>query len=123
MKPVLLLGLLLLLFGCAGNHPPLRLVGQWHRVQSGDTIKSVARQYDVTPEEVAELNDLASNDALRGREEIFVPTADGSVPGTGAAPAKPKNAVAGPSQSAATPRVATKKSSDADGRLHDAEVG
>jgi len=83
---ILLCGLLFLV-GCASTpQPALKLVGKWHKVQSGDTIESVAQKYKADPEELAELNDLSGDSALASREEIFVPTPDGRLPGTGAAP-------------------------------------
>ncbi len=80
---------------------PFRATGVWHRVEAGDTIARVASKYKTRPDTVADLNDLADDEALRGRTEIFVPTKGGSRPGTGEAPRQLAKAPAGPAQAAA----------------------
>ncbi len=77
-------------FSCAHQPtPPHRLTGRWHTVQGNDTIESVARQYGANPVEIAELNDLNGDTALRSRSEIFIPKKGGRLPGTGAPPPPP----------------------------------
>jgi murein DD-endopeptidase MepM/ murein hydrolase activator NlpD len=61
---------------------PFELRGKWHTVEANDTISSVAAQYKTDPQELAELNDLYGENTLSRRKEIFIPTSDGSAPGT-----------------------------------------
>jgi lipoprotein NlpD len=96
--------LVLALAGCAAKPvPPLEVLGSWHRVEDGDTVRSIAERYGADPEAVAELNDLPVDGAIARRDEIFVPKAGGSAPGTGAPPPEPLGALASaPSSSPGT---------------------
>jgi lipoprotein NlpD len=99
MKPGLPALLLIVSFcsqvGCAHDPvPPLQLLGTWHQVQSGDSVRSVAKQYGADATALAELNDLPLEGAISGRDEIFVPKSGGKAPGTGAPPPSPLVAAA-----------------------------
>jgi len=79
--------LALWLAGCGGapKLKPLQVRGRWHKVEDGDTIKSVARKYKSNRQDFAELNDLESDEDLKSREEVFIPTGRGKTPGEYAA--------------------------------------
>jgi murein DD-endopeptidase MepM/ murein hydrolase activator NlpD len=79
----------LIAVGCA-HQPmaPLKLVGVWHEVESGDSVSSLAKRYGASPTAVKELNDLPENGSLAGRYEIFIPKKGGKPPGTGAPPSQ-----------------------------------
>lgn len=79
---------------------PERLVGVWHKVESGDTAESIAKRYGADAAAIVELNDLARDGSMPGKEEVFVPKEGGEPPGTGATPA----AAAVPSVSASSGR-------------------
>ncbi len=64
----------------------MKVLGVWHKVNSGDTVDSVARRYGAETETIAELNDLPLKGEITGRDEIFIPKAGGKPPGTGASP-------------------------------------
>ena len=77
------------LLGCAhSSGAPLKLLGLWHKVESGETAASVSDRYGADPDALIELNDLPKDGALAGRSEIFVPKSGGKPPGTGAPPSK-----------------------------------
>lgn len=79
-----------LLLAC--SRPPLapqKLKGVWHQVQAGETVEKISKKYGADPEVVAEINDISGDSALSSRKELFVPTADGALPGTGAPPPAP----------------------------------
>ena len=107
----LLLTSTLLVLSCGpGPMAPLELNGVWHRVKSGDTVQGIADQHGADPREMAELNDLPEDGTIGDRGELFVPTADGGPPGTGASP-PPAIVVAAPKKPAAAgaqPRSAKK---------------
>ncbi len=93
------IGTLILLLLCGGvcgcipsnRNVDVRLTGIWHAVREGDSLSSIASQYHTSEAGLAELNDLDGDDALHARSEIFVPRdKGGSLPGTGARPAPPK---------------------------------
>jgi lipoprotein NlpD len=87
--------------GCATDPlPPLQVLGTWHQVQPGDTVRSVADRYGADPEVLAELNDLPRDGEIAGRAEIFVPKAGGAAPGTGAPPPAPIAATPDPTPAA-----------------------
>ncbi len=75
--------------GCA-HQPmaPLRLVGVWHDVESGDSASSLARRYGASAAAVIELNDLPKDGSLVGLVEVFIPKKGGKPPGTGAPPSQ-----------------------------------
>ncbi len=85
---IVLLSIVLIVLGCAhGNGPPPEpLVGMWHRVESGDTIQSVANRYGAPASVIREINDLTETGTINGRAELFVPKKGGEPPGTGASP-------------------------------------
>lgn len=76
--------------------PPLHMLGSWHRVEPGDTARSVAERYGADAEVLAELNDLPLDGVIAPRDEVFVPKAGGSPPGTGASPPAPLGASSAP---------------------------
>lgn len=47
-----------------------------HRVQRGDTLYSVGRKYNISPAEIADLNDLAPNAPLRAGQQLVLPLDD-----------------------------------------------
>ncbi len=73
--------------GC-GHKPmaPLQLRGVWHKVETGDTILSVAKRYGADLDAMVELNDLPPRGAMPDRKEVFVPKQNGKPAGTGAPP-------------------------------------
>jgi len=44
-----------------------------HRVESGDTLTSIARQYRVTPAAIADANDLDRSEPLTQGEKLIIP--------------------------------------------------
>ncbi len=81
---------LILVLGCGSRSvAPLKVLGAWHKVNSGDTVDSVAKRYGAESETIAELNDLPLKGEITGRDEIFIPKAGGKPPGTGASPPPP----------------------------------
>ncbi len=81
---------LILISGCGSRSvAPLKVLGAWHKVTSGDTVDSVAKRYGAESEAIAELNDLPRKGEITGRDEIFIPKAGGKPPGTGASPPPP----------------------------------
>ncbi len=81
---------LVLIAGCGSRSvAPLKVLGAWHKVTSGDTVDSVAKRYGAESETIAELNDLPRKGEITGRDEIFIPKAGGKPPGTGASPPPP----------------------------------
>ena len=75
---------------------PLELLGTWHQVEDGDTVRSIAERYGADPEVLAELNDLPVDGKITRRDEVFVPKKGGAAPGTGAPPPEPLSAIAAP---------------------------
>jgi membrane-bound lytic murein transglycosylase D len=53
---------------------------RYHRVQSGETLTAVAREYHVTPADLAEANQLEPSAALDNVEALAVPTAPAAAP-------------------------------------------
>jgi len=47
--------------------------GAYHRIQRGDTLSSIARQYHADLQEVAELNDIERDSELRVGRSLFIP--------------------------------------------------
>ena len=81
---------LVLISGCGSRSvAPLKVLGVWHKVTSGDTVDSVAKRYGAESEAIAELNDLPPKGEIIGRDEIFIPKFGGKPPGTGASPPPP----------------------------------
>jgi lipoprotein NlpD len=73
--------------GCAGSRPaPHQLRGTWHTVKEDDTLVGISKRYQVDLAEIKELNDISTDQALRQRQEIFIPKAGGKRPGEGRAP-------------------------------------
>jgi len=64
--------------------PPEKWVS-WrrHKVEQGETLYSIARQYRVSPSEVAEANELASGAALEEGQKLIIPAAARSETSTG----------------------------------------
>lgn len=121
LKLIGITAIFVVISGCKHNprqpRTPFRATGVWHRVEAKDTIARVASRYKTQPETLADLNDLADDDALRKRHEIFVPTRGGSRPGTGEAPRRVASKPAGP-----VPTSAQGKGSPAvDGRCRKGE--
>ena len=89
------------LLGCATTPvAPLEVLGTWHRVEVGDTVRSIAERYGADPEALAELNDLPLEGAITRRDEVFVPKTGGAAPGTGAPPPQPLGSPPPPQSSA-----------------------
>ena len=94
---------LILICGCGSRSvAPLKVLGVWHKVDSGDTVDSVAKRYGAESETIAELNDLPLKGEITGRDEIFIPKAGGKPPGTGAPPPPPIATGSGSSDSGTT---------------------
>jgi murein DD-endopeptidase MepM/ murein hydrolase activator NlpD len=79
---------LVLFWACPGCHPlqsepPYTLTGTWHTVSRKDTLARIARKYRVSVRTLEELNDVADNRMLQGREAVFVPRPGGKRPGEG----------------------------------------
>ena len=61
----LLISVMIITAGCAASgENSLKLIGKWHTVKKGETVKSIADKYTVSPDTVAELNDLPKIDPL-----------------------------------------------------------
>jgi LysM repeat protein len=56
--------------------PTPTLAAREHRVQSGDTLGSISLEYDVTVEEILELNDLPDPNSLEVDQVIYIPLAE-----------------------------------------------
>jgi LysM repeat protein len=50
-----------------------------HTVQSGETLETIAGQYDVSVAQIAELNDLSLQDRLQAGQQVFVPLNPGFI--------------------------------------------
>ena len=59
-----------------------RTAWRYHRLQPGETLAAVARQFRVTPADLADVNQLKESDALDGVEALVVPTAPVAIPNT-----------------------------------------
>jgi len=105
----ILVALATALAGCGAAEPvaPLELLGTWHQVEDGDTVRSIAERYGADPEALAELNDLPLEGEITRREEVFVPKAGGAPPGTGADPPPPLAPAPPPGKAAAGAKGAT----------------
>ncbi len=57
-----------------------------HTVQAGETLWDIARQYNVSVQELAQWNGMAPGDTLRPRQELVVWTEGGAIPATSAGP-------------------------------------
>ena len=53
---------------------------RYHRVASGDTLASIAREYRVEPTELASANQLHAGDSLEGVSALVVPVAPAAAP-------------------------------------------
>ena len=54
-----------------------------HKVQSGETVSSIATKYNTTVQAIVEANNLASASVIRVGQELKIPTTDGSSDGSG----------------------------------------
>jgi membrane-bound lytic murein transglycosylase D len=63
----------------------MRLWWRYHKVQSGDTLASLARAYRTTAKSIAEVNHLATDGALSTDARLVIPVAPGRhpIPDTG----------------------------------------
>ncbi|MGP8268607.1 MAG: transglycosylase SLT domain-containing protein [Terracidiphilus sp.] len=59
---------------------PKRSAWRYHRVAAEDSLASVAREYRVTADELAEANHLRSSESLQGVEALVVPLAPVAAP-------------------------------------------
>jgi LysM repeat protein len=50
-----------------------------HTVQAGETLETIAGQYDVSVAQIAELNDLSLQDRLQAGQQVFVPLNPGFI--------------------------------------------
>ena len=74
-----------------------------HRVRSGETVATVAANYGITPESLAQLNGLRTTAKLRaGRSLLVPPGAAITVAAAQAAPQAPKPEAAAPTEATAT---------------------
>ncbi len=64
--------------------PPEKWVS-WrrHKVEQGETLSSIAKQYRVSPAEVADANELATGSALEAGQKLIIPAASRSETSTG----------------------------------------
>src|SRR6266852_4607573 len=64
--------------------PPERWVS-WrrHKVEQGETLSSIAKQYRVSPAEVADANELATGNSLEEGQKLIIPAASRSEASTG----------------------------------------
>lgn len=65
--------------------PPVAGIPSTHTVQAGETLYSIARLYNITPEELALANNLANVNQLDIGQVLVIPVA-GSLPAPGATP-------------------------------------
>jgi lipoprotein NlpD len=49
------------------------LPGSWHTVSEGEDLAGLARRYQVSVQDLAEINDLSASEVLHAGREIFVP--------------------------------------------------
>lgn len=86
LSPVTLVAWLCLLgTGCPRPLPPWMLqpvpdaeaVGVYHRVQEGETLSSICRNYQADCQEVAEVNGILDPDKILAGQRIFIPDASG----------------------------------------------
>ena len=45
-----------------------------HKVQPGDTLYRISRQYGITVEELCRLNNISPNDVIKTGQRLFVPS-------------------------------------------------
>lgn len=57
--------------------PHRQLNGQWHTVQQGQTLATIAKQYRVPQTDIEEINGVYRNDPLPGGRQLFIPGARG----------------------------------------------
>jgi membrane-bound lytic murein transglycosylase D len=71
-------------FGEIAAIPPEKWVS-WrrHKVEQGETLYSIAKQYHVSPAEVADANDLATGASLEEGQKLIIPAAAKSETSTG----------------------------------------
>jgi membrane-bound lytic murein transglycosylase D len=53
---------------------------RYHRVQAGESLAAIAREYHVTPADLAEVNQVEQSAALDNVEALLVPTAPAAAP-------------------------------------------
>lgn len=63
--------------------PTLRTEDVYYSVQLGDTVKSIAYQYDLLPELIIEINQIANPSLIFVGQQLLLPAPDVSEPGTG----------------------------------------
>jgi membrane-bound lytic murein transglycosylase D len=71
-------------FGEIAAIPPEKWVS-WrrHKVEQGETLSSIAKQYRVSPAEVADANELSANASLEEGQKLIIPAAARSEASTG----------------------------------------
>lgn len=57
--------------------PDMRVWWRYHKVKSGDTLASIAREYRTTAREIAQANDLEDGQALAPDSKLTIPVAPG----------------------------------------------
>ena len=57
--------------------PEMRVWWRYHKVQSGDTLASLARTYRTTPKAIAEVNNVEEDAALDADSKLIIPIAPG----------------------------------------------
>jgi lipoprotein NlpD len=122
LKWTLLFSVAIGLLCCAQTVPPLSMLGKWHQVKQADTVESVSRRYGVSPDEIAELNQIPSSGRIVGRERIFIPLGSGNPPGDGR-PVKEPTAVTSDKRSSSHSKVSGEASVSSSSRGSDANSG
>ncbi len=68
----IVIGILWTAFGCANIYTAR---GLYHRIQPGETLYSLAGQYDVPVQDLAELNNIEDPNSLKAGRSVFIPRA------------------------------------------------
>ena len=98
LRLFLLLGVVVLLGGCAGT------LGRYHTVQKGETLYSISQRYDVPVKKIAQVNALRNPDVIYPGERLYIPgakpppktTVASTSSGSGGQASSSGNAVVGP---------------------------
>ncbi len=64
-----------------------------YTVKEGDTLSSIARDFDVSVDQLLAANNLANGDLLSIGQKLIIPGADGSVPAPTSTPIRPRPAI------------------------------
>ncbi|MCG6534917.1 MAG: LysM peptidoglycan-binding domain-containing protein, partial [Syntrophales bacterium LBB04] len=68
--------IVILLIACAGPYRSAKSdSGVYHRIRNGETIDMIAKMYKVSPERIAEANNIGNTEKIGADRVIFIPNA------------------------------------------------